>query len=132
MKIDDITYHVSRAINTLFLYNVLGTSYGILLGILIISFQELITSVFPPFGMIKWYGFIVAGILLFNIKPIVSREFLDPDIERKLVYTRQILKEGNFTKAEQRAIWRDVIASVMTEYKQSINNNDNLHSPTSA
>jgi len=127
---DELTYQASKAINTLFLYNVLGTSYGVLLGILICSLQDLIASYFPFFSLIKWYGFIVFGVLLFNIKPMVKKEYLDPDIERMLVYIRQGIKEGKFTKAEERALWRNVANSIIREYSKTTNDNDDLHSPT--
>lgn len=124
---DQLTYQLSRAINTLFLYNVLGTSYGVLLGVLIYSVQDLIALCFPVFGLIKWYGFIAFGVLLFNIKPIVKKKYIDPDIERKLVYIRQIIKTGNFTKAEERAMWRNVANSIIAEYSKTTNSKDDLH-----
>lgn len=130
MKKDALTYHISRAINTLFLYNVLGTTYGILLGVLICSLQDLIASFFPAFGLIKKCGFIVFGALLFNIKPMVKKEYIDPDIERRLVYIRQLIKEGNLTKTEERAIWRNLINSIATEHGKTTKDNNDLHSPT--
>lgn len=129
---EQLTYQASRAINTLFLYNVLGTSYGILFGVFIISIQKVIAIYCPIFGLIEWYGFIAFGVLLFNIKPIVKKEYLDPDIEKQLVYIRQIIKEGNLTKAEERTIWRNAVNSIITDYKKPTNDSDNLHNPTPA
>lgn len=127
---DQLTYHASRAINTLLLYNILGTSYGILVGVFILSIQKVIASFLPIFDLIEWYGFIAFGILLFNIKPIVKKEYLDPDIEKRLVYIRQIIKEGNLTKAEERAIWRNAVDSIIMDYRKPTNDSDNLHNPT--
>lgn len=130
MRKDALTYHASRAINILFLYNPLGTTYGVLLGAFIYSLQDLIALYFPVFGLIKGYGFIVFGVLLFNIEPMVKKRYLDPDIERRLVYIRQLIKEGKFTKVEERAIWRNAVNSIITEYRKTINDNDDLHNPT--
>lgn len=133
MKKDVFTYQISRAFNILFLYNVLGTSYGVLLGFLLLSLQDLIASLFTPFGLIKWYGFIFFGVLLFNIKPIVKKKYIDPDIERQLAYIRQMIKEGKFSDTEKRGIWRNAINSIIFEYNQNANmthNNSNSHNPT--
>lgn len=129
---EQLTYQASKAINTLFLYNVLGTSYGILLGVFLMSLQKVIATYFPIFGQIEWYGFMAFGVLLFNIKPIVKKEYLDPDIEKRLVYIRQIIKEGNFTKAEERTIWRNAVNSIIADCKKPTNDSDNLHNPTPA
>ena len=135
MKRDELTYFVSRAMNTLFLFNVVGTSYGIVFGLLIMALQELIASLFPPFGLIKWYGFIAIGVLLFNFKPIVKQKYIDPSIERELVYIRQIIKEGNFGEKEKKAIWRNAIYKIIENYNGNDNigmteNNSDSHNPT--
>lgn len=130
MNKDKFTYHTSRAINVLFLYNSVGTSLGILIGVIATGVQKLIALYYPPFGLIEWYGFIALGVLLFNIKPMVTRKYLDPEIEKQLVYIRQIIKEGKFTESEERAIWRNAINSILSEYNHTANNNENLNNPT--
>lgn len=130
MSKDKVTYHVSKAINILFLYNAVGTSYGILLGVTALAFQKLIALYFPPFGLIEWYGFITIGVILFNIKPMVTKKYLDPDIEKQLVYIRKYIKEGKFTESEERAIWRKAINTIVSEYGQTTNNNENINNPT--
>ena len=130
---DKFTYYISRAINVLFLYNVLGTSYGVLVGLLLLSLQDVFASLYPPIGLIKGFGFVLFGILLFNIKFMIKRKYEDPNIEAKLKYIREMLKEGKFTEAEKRAIWRNAINSIVLEYNQNTNttnNNNNSHSPT--
>lgn len=130
MEKDKITLVISRVINFLFLYNPLGTSYGVLVGVTVFAFQDLIASYFPPFGSIHWFGFITLGVLLFNIKPIVTKKYLDPDIEKQLVYIRQMIKEGKLTESEERAIWRKAINSIVSEFSHATNNNGNLNNPT--
>lgn len=130
MNKDKLTYHISRAINIMFLYNAVGTSYGILLGVIAMGFQKLIASYFPPFGLIEWYAFIALGVIFFNFKPMVTRKYLDPDIEKQLEYIRRIIKEGKFTESEERAIWRKVINSIMLENNLTANNIENLIYPT--
>lgn len=102
-----------QVINILFLYNVTGTSYGVLVGLIILGCQDLITTFFPIFGLIKWYGFIAIGILIFNIKPFVKKEYVDPKMEKQLRYVREVVKEGNFSDKEKRMIWRKTINSII-------------------
>ena len=130
MSKDKITYQVSRAINSLFLYNWTGTCYGILLGITIMGFQKLIAEYFPPFGLIEWYAFIAFGVLFFNIKPMITKKYLDPNIEQHLVYIRKIIKEGKFTESEERTIWRKSINIILSEYNQTARNDESLNNPT--
>lgn len=133
MKKDDLTYQVSRAINILFLYNVIGTSYGVLLGVLVLSFQELLASILPPFGLIKWYGFIVLGVLIFNIKPIIKKKYIDPNIEKQLIYVRQLIKEGKLSAKEKKEIYRKLIITVIEGYNEKIEmtrDHSDSHNPT--
>ena len=119
---DNVTKILLKAINILFLYNVLGTSYGCLFGLLLLSLQKVFALFIPSFGLIKWYGFIAFGVLVFNIPPIVKKKYTDPKIETKLKYTREILKEGNFGEKEKRTIWRDMIISVSRELSEDETN----------
>lgn len=129
-KKDKLTYLISRAIKTLFLYNAVGTSFGILVGVTVMGLQPLIASYFQPFALIKWYAFITLGMVVFNIKPLVKKEFLDPEVERQLASIRQYIKAGNFSKSEERKMWRDVIESAITGFSQERNNDANINNPT--
>lgn len=106
----------------LFLYNVLGTCYGCLIGVVLIALQDLVASYVPVIGHIKWYGFIALGVLLFNIDPIIKRKYEDPKIELRLKYIRETLKEGNFSDNEKREIWKKQI-NVISEELSDIGNN---------
>lgn len=130
MNKDKLTYYISRAINFLLLYNPVGTSFGILLGTTVLGFQKIIASYFAPFGLIDWYAFITLGVLFGNIKPIITKKYLDPDTERQLVYIRQYIKEGKFTESEERAIWRKAINSIIEEYNHNTDSDNNLNKPT--
>lgn len=106
---DNITKYLARVIDTLFLYNFKGTCSGILFGIFLLSVQDLLALFFPIIGLIKWYGFISFGVLLFNIKPLIKGKYVDPKIEIQLKYVREILNEGNFSNAEKKKIFRDLL-----------------------
>ena len=120
----NLSKHILRGINILFLYNVTGTSYGVLVGLLLLSIQETIGTFLPVFNSIKWYGFIVFGILIFNIKPLIKHKYEDPSIETKMKYAREICKEANFSEKEVKMVYRKLINSILEESYVK-NNNDN-------
>ena len=116
--------YILRGLNILFLYNVNGTSYGILVGLLLLSLQDAIGTIFPFFLSIKWYGFIVFGVIIFNIKPFIRNKYVDPTIETKLKYVREIAKEGNFSDKETKMVYRKLINNLLEE-KYGRTNDDN-------
>ena len=122
---DPLSKVFSKIINILFLYNVTGTSYGVLIGLLLLSLQDIISIYIPVFSLIKWYGFIILGILIFNIKPLTSNKYEDPKIEMQLKYIREMIKEGNFTAKEKKQIWENVINSTIIEFSNTTSDTEN-------
>ncbi len=88
------------------------------------SLQPVIAIYIPSFGLIKWYGFIAFGILLFNFKPIVQKEYMHPKIEIELKYIRDMLKESNLSASEKRLIWRETITKVSNELLSNMEDSD--------
>lgn len=120
---DTITRILLKILNILFLYNVLGTCYGCLLGLTLLSLQEVLAEYIPIIALVKWYGFITFGVLIFNIKLMVKKEYEDPRIEMQLKYLREILKEGNLSDKEKRTYWREAINCIL---KISCESKDNI------
>lgn len=114
-----ITKILLNTLNILFLYNVLGTAYGCLFGLLLLSLQDVAAVYLPVIGLIRWYGFIVFGVLTFNIRPMVKQKYIDPRIEQKLKYVREILNEGNFSEKEKKQHWRKLILEILNELPES-------------
>lgn len=130
---DKLSYYFSKAINTLFLYNVIGTSYGVLFGILLLSIQDMIALFYQPIGLIKWYGFIAFGVLVFNAKTAISKKYLDPELEKKLKYLNEMAKAAKIKGKEEKAIWREAINNFIFQNHETANgsdNNDNSHNIT--
>lgn len=121
---DTITRLLLKVINILFLYNVIGTIYGCLFGLLLLSLQNVISLYLVQFKLIEWYGFIVFGVLIFNLKPLISKKYEDPRIEMRLKYIRELLKEGNFSESEKRRIWRETINEVSKELSMESKDNN--------
>lgn len=131
MDMDKVTYYIKRTLNVLFLYNVLGTSYGVLVGLLLLSLQDFLASFYQPIGLIKGFGFLVFGVLLFNIKYLIKKKYEDPYIEAKLKYIREMIKSGHFSEQEKRLIWRKAINSLILEVDGNIDNESKGNSNTS-
>lgn len=131
MDMDKVTYYMKRTLNVLFLYNVLGTSYGVLVGLLLLSLQDYFASFYQPISLIKGYGFLVFGILLFNIKYLIKKKYEDPYIEAKLKYIREMIKSGHFSEQEKRQIWRNSINSLILDIDGNIDNESKEDSNTS-
>lgn len=126
---DNLTKYLAQVINILFLYNVIGTCYGVLCGIVLLSVKDLIILLLPSIGLIKWYGFIAFGVLAFNIKPLVKKKYVDPKIEMQLKYVREMIAEANFSNAEKKQIWRDTIKSISKDFSNNShvsNNQDDI------
>lgn len=118
---DIVSRIVLQAINTLFLYNIQGTSYGVLLGVFLLSLQDVFSIYILLVGSVKWYGFIAFGILLFNIKPMINKTYINPMIEMQLKYVREMLNESNLSDREKKLIWRDTIKSISNELSKGVN-----------
>lgn len=127
---DTATKIILQAINVLFLYNVQGTSYGILLGLFFLSLQDAFSIYASLIGSIKWYGFIVFGVLLFNIKPLISKTYINPKIEMHLKYVRETLNESNLSDKEKKLIWKETIQSISTELSKGINITESANNST--
>lgn len=128
MSLDKITYYFTKAFRFFFLYNIVGTSYGVVFGFFLLSLQKMFASFIPIIGLIDWYGFPIFGALLFNIGIIGKQKYEDPMIEKRLKYTRQIIQEANLSDKEKRQLWRDIINSISKELGDNIDvvntNND--------
>lgn len=126
--LESIVEILSKVLNILFLYNVTGTSFGVLLGLLLLSIQDVVSIYCPIFGLIRWYGFIVFGVIIFNLKIIFIKKYEDPVIEKKLKYIREVLKESNLTKTEERMLWRKAVEFILEETNNNVetNNIDNV------
>lgn len=127
---DTVSKLFIKAIDILFIYNVTGTSYGIILGVFLLSLKEALSLVCPTFGLIKWYGYIAFGVIIFNIKPMIKQTYINPRVESILKYTRELIKEGNFSEKEKKRIWHETIESISKEILENhddANNSNNIN-----
>lgn len=118
---DFVTRLLLKILNILFMYNILGTCYGCLLGIFLLSLQDVLAVYISVIGSIKWYGFIAFGVLAFNITTMTIRKYEDPDIEKRLKYIKEIIKESNFSEQEKRTIWRETVSSIIKDFSGNTN-----------
>lgn len=97
-----ITYILSKTFKILFLYNVVGSSLGALMGVIFLSLQNMLAEYCPAIGLIKWYGFIAFGIFIFNIKPLL-KTYEDPKIELNLKYIKEVIQGREFFRKRKKS-----------------------------
>lgn len=123
---DIITRFFLKVLNTLFLYNVKGTCFGCLVGLTVSSLQPMLAIYIPNFERIEWYGFVAFGVLIFNIKPMIKKEYEDPRIEIQMKYLREMLKEGKLSEKEKRLYWREAISCILNISSESVNKTNKM------
>lgn len=121
---DTITRVIIKIIDVMFLNNIERTCYGFLCGTLLLSLQDFISTFFPLFGLIKWYGFICFGIMIFNLNPFIKKKYANPKIESIMNYTKEVIEEGNFSSREKKEIWKNVVTLIINNYLNNIGQSD--------
>lgn len=123
--LNSITEVLHNLINFMFLYNVKGTSHGLIVGVFLLSMQDAVSLYYPFIGKIKEYGFIAFGIIIFNIKEFTIKKHLDPYIEKQLKYTKELIQESNLSKEEEGMVWINTINSITKDLHLNTYNNQN-------
>ena len=114
---DKITAFLYKAIDILLIRNPEKTSYGIVLGIVLIGVRELMTNlttgkVMNAIQSINLLSTFCFGILLVRIDVIFKRQPVDKATMIKLNTIKAIINEGNFSETEKRKLFREFIQRV--------------------
>ncbi|EQA7395492.1 hypothetical protein ACYEVY_003481 [Vibrio cholerae] len=118
MKSEQMTVLVRKAINILFVSNPRGTSLGVLSGIVLDGF----ISLFNPFlksitviniGLIKLWHLIGLGVFLFNIRPFLNRNKVDPSIDEAISYIETQRKLGRIDEWQAKQMYRNLHNKVL-------------------
>ncbi|MCD6724107.1 hypothetical protein LT012_11645 [Vibrio cholerae] len=118
MKSEQMTVLVRKAINILFVSNPRGTSLGVLSGIVLDGF----ISLFNPFlksitviniGLIKLWHLIGLGVFLFNIRPFINRNKVDPSIDEAISYIETQRKLGRIDEWQAKQMYRNLHNKVL-------------------
>lgn len=107
-----------RAINILLLNNPERTVLGVLLGIV---FSFLFKLFAPTLKTIKSIdvigapevGWVALGIILLNLPTVLAKIVRPPKINEQVDALTRLIEQGNFSDAEKRRMYRDLVCKVL-------------------
>lgn len=121
MPNDDIKAKISErtliALDSILLQNRKATSFGFLFGIVVLAFRELLSELNAAFSKVAFYGYPLAGVLIFNIPNMFRKHNINPSIESSLRYLKKIHKDGNYSEEEKRLNYRALVQRIIDEYQ---------------
>lgn len=115
---DKISSGLKIALDILFVKNPVGTSMGILFGIILHGLISVLYPVWETLQKIKLSSLNIAhymaiGIFGFNVKSFFSRYKIDPGIEEALAFIQKQVKEGRISKIDAKIQYKNLIARVI-------------------
>jgi len=122
IDLDKITSYVYKALDVLFMTRPEKTSFGLLLGTILLGGKEAIVSVATGgvqdfIENLKWYSLLILGVLIVRLDVIFYKEPLDKVILAKLNTVRIIIDESNLSDFEKRQVYRQLINTVVKNMK---------------
>lgn len=121
---DNVTSIIKRSIDFIFLRNPLGTSMGVLFGIILYWLVMLFTPFLNSYKNINIQAIrieflIPLGIFLFNMKFFFGGDDkLDLEVERRLAQVRKSERNKLITKAEARLQYTNIIRKYVESYSK--------------
>jgi len=115
---DQLTGLLRRSIDTLFLENPVGTSLGILLGLVMDGVFSASAAVFQGWiararEALHWWTWVAFGILGFNLRPFLRRHKLDPALLEALDFIKQQERDKTVPKWQIRAMYQNLFTKVL-------------------
>lgn len=116
-SLDDTTRILNRALDVVFAKYPARTGLGVVLGCALLFLSRLFdpalrTITFANFAGAPWWGWIIVGVLVMHsptIKQIFRQKPVGDDAIDKAL---DLIERGNFTKAERRQQYRNLIEKV--------------------
>ncbi len=111
---DEVSKYMKIATDILFVKNPIGTSLGVLFGIITYGLFGLFSPLLQSFSFIKttsvsFYHFLALGVFTFNIKGWINQEKVSLEIENALSFIREQEKNGTITNMEAKQQYRSLI-----------------------
>ena len=115
---DQLTALFHRAIDTLFLANAMGTSMGILIGIVL-------NDAFSAFAVVRkgwvsevrsvvhWWAFVGFSIVGINIRPYLRRHKLSPTIVEALEFIKRQERDKTVPRWQIRVMYQSLFTKVL-------------------
>lgn len=112
--LDGATAHLRRALDVLFLSNPVGTSLGVLLGLVLhAAARAAADASLRPLA--PWWAWVAAAVFAFNIGPYLRRHRLDPSLQNALAWLREEESRSLLPRSEIRQMYRDLYQRVLND-----------------
>ena len=118
-NLDAITIYLKKSTDILFLQNPVGTSLGVLSGIILNGLNVLFAPMIESFLQLKvsllniWF-FWASSIFGFNIGPFVKKKKLSPSINEALQLINNQVTSGKITSSQAALLYNELIRKVIS------------------
>lgn len=116
--LDKVTYIAKIATDILFIKNPINTSMGAFFGIVLNGLLGLFdpflkTINFIAISSLNLFHEMAIGIFLFNIKPFLNRNKINPEVENAINFIDEQMKAGRINKTEAQLRYRALISKMV-------------------
>lgn len=116
--LDKLSFSIKLATDILFVKNPVGTSMGVLLGIVLDGGANSAAPFFSTIQTIKSAGvgvlhYAAFGIFGFNLKTWLKRDEVDPKIKEALDFIDAQVQQGRLTRIQAKSRYNEIIAKVV-------------------
>lgn len=117
-SLDKISYAAKLATDVLFVRNPVGTSMGVLTGVILDGVISGASQFFNLFIGIKQAGvsiihWIAMGIFGFNIRTWMKRDEIDPKINEVFQFIEEQVRQGKLSRAQAKLRYNEIIVKVV-------------------
>ena len=128
---DTVSAFVKRATDILFLQNPIGTSLGLLIGVVCHGIAPVVSKVIQvDLKAINFLVWSAAGVVICNIPTLLRGYALDPPIEAALTAIRKARKDGEISPAQARIMYVALYERVLNEVTLNRDVNDAVRRAT--
>lgn len=125
-QFNKITAFLKIATDILFVRNPVGTSMGILFGVLLQGTANVIAPIIElawsiKLSVLRIYHYIAFGAFTFNIKQLGEKKRNIPDIEDALLLIDKLERQGKISIGQATLAYRDVVNRVIENVKLNHN-----------
>ncbi|MFA6899069.1 MAG: hypothetical protein WC256_02545 [Desulfurivibrionaceae bacterium] len=122
---DILSSSVKIATDILFVNNPVGTSMGVLFGVLLHGSSCIFSPLFETikainFAAINIFHYIAFGIFSFNIRNFYKKHKVAPEVIEAINFIEKQVVEGRITKTEAKLQYREIISKVVSNVQFDI------------
>jgi hypothetical protein len=123
---DKLTYAIKIATDILFVRNPVGTSMGVLGGVIFHGVVGVLSPTIQAVDAIRVsslniFHYIAFGVFSFNVKGFYSRHKVSKEVEEAILFIDEQVRKGMYTKIEAKQRYRELINRVVENVQLDTN-----------